>query len=227
MGKDESMGLIGEVNPILKIFSALALFLVAFTIEEPVRLGLYLTLMTLLLLLLSSAKVSLRPFLVLAPLAVLVGIVNMMGGRADDDVLISMLRVMTVALSITMFAYTTTPSQLIRGLETAKVPGSIVLGATVMMRFIPLMFRDMERVISSSRLRGGGQRRTLRFHYRSLMVPAIAGVYNLADDVTMAMHLRGYDPEAPRSALRSLTPGLMDLIFAISFAIVSLGVLML
>jgi energy-coupling factor transport system permease protein len=89
-------------------------------------------------------------------------------------------------------------------------------------RFLPLMQREATRIIEANQLRGIDLSRQPRYFVSGLFIPLIFRIVSYADEVTIGLETRGYDPDSPRSMSQPLTWSFSDTIFTIT----SLGLLL-
>lgn len=101
-------------------------------------------------------------------------------------------------------------------LKLVKVPvDEIALLVMLAIRFIPLLFEETDRVIKAQKARGidlesGG----ICARVRSLvpiLVPLLHGVFRRADDLAVALTLRGYTPGQPRSHMKVVRVTALDM----------------
>lgn len=103
---------------------------------------------------------------------------------------------------------TVKPATLIAALRAMRVPSAVVIPIAVMMRFIPIVGAEARDVVAAMRLRGlepggwGLVRRPLRT-LELVLVPLLASVSRIADDLTASGMVRGLGaPHRPTSLVR-------------------------
>jgi energy-coupling factor transport system permease protein len=119
--------------------------------------------------------------------------------------IVSALRLVAMVLPAPILAYTTAPTDLVRSLQTVRLPGFLVLSLMLIWRFLPLIHQEAQRIIEANQLRGVDIARQPRHWFSGLFMPLIFRIVAYADDVTIGLETRGYDPTAPRSISQPLT----------------------
>ena len=214
------------VHPIVKITAAVMMLIAALLVTDPLAMTVYLAALGVLLLASGCSRPLMRTTLVLLPLALLVIASNHWMGTELDRTLVSGLRMMTISLSITMFAFTTTPAQLVSGLESVRAPRRLTLAIMVMLRFLPVFIRDMDRVRQSNGLRARPSKHRLRVGYRAFMMPVVSRVYNLSDNITLGLHTRGFRVQGERTMVNAMAFSVADAFLLAIFAISSAAVVL-
>jgi energy-coupling factor transport system permease protein len=124
----------------------------------------------------------------------------------------------------TLMTLTTSPLDMVwamewylRPLKYVKIPiGEIALLVMLAIRFIPLLFEESDRIQKAQKSRGidiesGG----LILRVKALLpvlIPLLQGMLRRADDLAVALTLRGYTPGMPRSQYKSIEIAPHDLI---------------
>ncbi len=134
----------------------------------------------------------------------------------------SLLRVVAMVLPAPLLAGTTPPMTLVRALQTVKLPGFLVLSLMLIWRFLPLIYQEAQRILEANQLRGIDLRRQPRYWFTGLLVPLIFQIVDYADNVTIGLQTRGYDPTMPRTLSTPLRWQWLDLYFA-GVAVLLLG----
>ncbi|GAB4263848.1 MAG: energy-coupling factor transporter transmembrane component T [Deferrisomatales bacterium] len=114
-----------------------------------------------------------------------------------------------------LLTLTTSPSDLVWGLEKAGAPlerlglpvAEFGVTALVAIRFFPILHQEAERLVLALRARGidpaeGGLRQRLR-NLVPLLVPLFRQVFARAETLALAMEIRGYRPGARRTCRRA------------------------
>ena len=96
---------------------------------------------------------------------------------------------------------------------------------------MPILFEEADRIIKAQKARGidlesGGLIQKIR-SLVPIIVPLLHGVFRRADDLAVALTLRGYVPGAPRSRYRSLKFAAADLAGLLGCTVVVLSFLLL
>jgi energy-coupling factor transport system permease protein len=121
-------------------------------------------------------------------------------------------------------ASTTAPSDLVRALQAVRLPGFLVLSVMLIWRFLPLMQQEVQRIVDANQLRGVNLARQPRQWFPGLFLPLIFRMVAYADDVTIGLETRGYDPTAPRSNSRPLKWQFSDTLFTIGAVVLLSGI---
>jgi energy-coupling factor transport system permease protein len=105
--------------------------------------------------------------------------------------------------------------QLTRPLAWFGFPsGEFAMMLTIALRFIPVLFREMDKILKAQTCRGapfkrGGPLDRARA-YLSILVPLFVNSFHRALELATAMEIRGYDPGAPRGQYRRHPFGARD-----------------
>jgi energy-coupling factor transporter transmembrane protein EcfT len=97
-----------------------------------------------------------------------------------------------------------------------QLPNFIVLSLILTWRFLPLLQQEAQRIIEANWLRGVNLTRQPTQLFSGLFLPLIFRIVAYADEVTVGLETRGYDPTAPRTNSQPLRWHLKDTIFAAS-----------
>lgn len=150
--------------------------------------------------------------------------------QAASLTLAQMAKVMVVVVLGTLLSTTTSTLAMKRGLERGLAPlarvglpvGAFALAAALMLRFIPLIFRETDRFALIARVRGKYPSRGNSLRLRDmppLLVPLLLSVLRLGEDVALAIEARGYGRDqmlsrryaVERKSLRTVEWGLIGL----------------
>ncbi|MDJ0800992.1 MAG: energy-coupling factor transporter transmembrane component T [Calothrix sp. MO_167.B12] len=213
---------LSQINPLLKIFICIVLISFAFLLQNILSLG---VLVGLLLILLFS-QVTLK-FTTILKVTILLGLFVILSTWLLGDFnksLFSALRLLAITLPTPLLASTTAPSDLIRALQASRLPGFLVLSLMLIWRFLPIIQQETQRIIEANQLRGINLSRQPRQWFTGLFIPLIFQIVAYADDVTIGLQTRGYDPAVPRSNSQPLIWKMQDLVFAIAVLLIMMGV---
>jgi len=138
----------------------------------------------------------------------------------------------------TLMTLTTSPLDMVwamewymKPLKYLKVPvDEIALLIMLAIRFIPLLFEEADRIIKAQKARGvdietGGVFKKMR-SLVPVLVPLLHSVFRRADDLAVALTLRGYSPGIVRSRMKCLKAKKSDIV-SLTGAITVLIVLIL
>ena len=120
------------------------------------------------------------------------------------------LRLLAILVPVPLLTATTPASDLVRALQAVRLPAFLVLGLTLTWRFLPLIQLEAGRIVEANRLRGTELSREPARWFSGLFVPLIFRIVSYADEVTIGLETRGYDPDAPRSQSTPLRWGTPD-----------------
>jgi energy-coupling factor transport system permease protein len=117
-------------------------------------------------------------------------------------------------------------------LKYLKVPtDEIALLTMLAIRFIPLLFEETDRIIKAQKARGvdlesGGLVNKVR-SLVPVLVPLLHSIFRRADDLAVALTLRGYVPGIRRSRMKEMNVRQVDFItlVVVSFLFITLLVL--
>jgi energy-coupling factor transport system permease protein len=208
-----------QVNPLLKVLMCLSITLIALPLHQLAALTLLVG--SLLLLAVVSVRLPLKVWGYMG-IVVTIGIAISALLRDPTIALLSVLRLLAIALPAPLLASTTAPSDLVRALQAVRLPGFLVLSIMLIWRFMPLMQQEVQRIIEANQLRGVNLARQPRQWFPGLLIPLIFRMVSYADEVTIGLETRGYDPIAPRSNSQPLKWQSADTLFIIG-TVVLLG----
>lgn len=214
-GKSKSRFLT-QINPLLKIVVCLIILSVALLLHKIATFAVLVV--PLLILLLISVRIEVKIFGSVA-IALLLFMSISTWFRDFPTSVVSTLRLLCIILPTPLLAGTTSPSDLVRALQASRLPNFIVLSLMLIWRFLPLIQQEAQRIIEANWLRGVEITRQPKYWFSGLFIPLIFRIVAYADDVTVGLETRGYDPQAPRSNSQPLRWRLADTIFAVSAAV--------
>lgn len=213
---------LATVNPLLKIITCILLTTFALLLKNPWALGILVSVM--LVGIFTQLRVSVAIWLRGAiALAIFGGFSFWLGGGWDATAL-STLRILALILPAPLLAGTTPPMDLIRALETAKLPPFLTLSLLLVWRFLPIIGQEATRILDANQLRGVDLSRQPTQWFSGLFVPLIFQMVAYADEVTIGLQTRGYDGISPRSNSRPLGWAGQDTLFVISVLVLILGI---
>lgn len=212
----EQQRFLSQINPLLKIVLCLTIISVALLLHDIWAIALLVA--PLLVLLPLSVRINLKivGYVVLSLLAFMA---ISTGLRDLHTGLLSALRLIAMLLPAPLLASTTSPSDLVRAFQAIRLPNFIVLSLILTWRFLPLIQQEAQRIIEANWLRGVNVARQPTKWFSGLFLPLIFRIVAYADEVTVGLETRGYDPAAPRSNSQPLRWYLKDTIFAVSAAL--------
>ncbi|WP_218080205.1 energy-coupling factor transporter transmembrane component T family protein [Anthocerotibacter panamensis] len=207
-----------RVNPLIKILLTLVVLMLAFVLKTLGGLGVLVG--ALLVLLVVAVPV---PFWsLLGGVVLLVGFTGVSAyfSGSVPYALITGLRVLGILLPAPLLAGTTPPADLVRALQALRLPAVLVLGVVLIWRFLPLIQQEAQRIIEANQLRGIDLKRQPQQWFSGVFTPLIFRMLSYADEVTVGLETRGYDPERPRSAAQPLSLQPLDMFFGLTWALI-------
>ncbi|GAC1470314.1 MAG: energy-coupling factor transporter transmembrane component T [Chamaesiphon sp.] len=204
---------LSQINPLLKIILCIIIISFALILQ---RLWAIAGLVGILMfLLLACVQINLK-ILGRVALALLMFMAISTWVRDFHTSVFSALRLLAIALPTPLLASTTSPADLVRALQTARLPNFLVLILMLIWRFLPIIQQEARRIMEANQLRGVNLSRQPTQWFSGLFMPLIFRIVAYADDVTVGLETRGYDPAAPRSTSRPLTWKFRDTLFVVS-----------
>lgn len=213
--------LLGQVNPLLKLIVCLGVTIVALSLHRLAALGLLVG--CLLLLASLTVRFTLKAWGYSA-IVLVIGVAIAAILRDETTALLSALRLIAIALPAPLLASTTAPSDLVRALQAVRLPGFLVLSIMLIWRFLPLIQQEAQRIVEANQLRGVNLTRQPRQWFPGLFLPLIFRIVAYADEVTIGLETRGYDPTAPRSNSHPLKWQSSDTCFTIGAVVLLIGI---
>ncbi|MBQ9609441.1 MAG: energy-coupling factor transporter transmembrane protein EcfT [Lachnospiraceae bacterium] len=126
-------------------------------------------------------------------------------------------RMLLIIFVSSLLMYTTTPTELTDGLEKCfAIKGSIAMGITIALRFIPVLMEELDRIMKAQEMRGaefdkGGPIKRIK-GLRTVIIPLFQNSIDRASNLADAMDARCYTGGKSRSKLRQLKYGRNDYI---------------
>ena len=149
------------------------------------------------------------------------------------------LRMVDLFWLTSLISLTTSPLAMSDGLERllgwgrwVGLPvGELALVFSIALRFVPTLALEADRIAKAQLARGARLDRGNPFvrarAWASVLVPLFVRAFRYADELAVAMEARGYRPGAPRSRLRSLRTGWLDLFTVLGVGLLLAGVVAL
>ncbi|MEM1251520.1 MAG: energy-coupling factor transporter transmembrane component T [Cyanobacteria bacterium P01_H01_bin.21] len=207
-------GWLWRVNPLLKVVLSIVAVSIAFTLQNLAAAGL---LVGVLLILLAMVKTSWRIWLGGAISLLLFTALTWLL-RDWPSAILNTLRLLAILLPGPIFSLTTSPAELTRALQAVKLPSFLILSLTLVWRFLPVVQQEAQRLIEANQLRGIDLRRRPGQWFPGLFLPLIFRIVSYADEVTVGLETRSYDPSARRSLGQPLRWRRLDTAVAIAAA---------
>ncbi len=201
-----------QINPLLKVVVCLSITIVALPLHQIGAIALLVG--SLLFLTLATIRLSFKVWGYIA-IALTIGVATSALLRDPSIALLSVLRLLAIALPAPLLASTTAPSNLVRALQAVRLPGFLVLSIMLIWRFMPLMQLEAQRIVEANQLRGINLVRQPQQWFSGLLLPLIFRIVSYADEVTIGLETRGYDPIAPRSNSQPLKWQSIDTLFIV------------
>lgn len=195
------ISLVHHLHPLLKIAAASSLTVASLFLANPVSLGLIL-LFFLVVLLFSKVRPSLGAVLGLMFLLALVALGNYWASADPAEAAKYSLRFAVFALGVPVCAATTAPQELARALAQWRLPGPLVISLILVWRFFPVMRDELHEIRQANLLRGTGNVGRAQKWYRGVLLPLAFILMEYADQVSLALELRAFDPVTPRTYYR-------------------------
>ncbi|MBE9010093.1 energy-coupling factor transporter transmembrane protein EcfT [Pseudanabaenaceae cyanobacterium LEGE 13415] len=203
-----------RINPLLKIGISLAIVTIALSLKTLDAIAFLVII--LLILFLTSIRIQLK-----STIMVLLGLIAFVafGTWTLNNwqlALFYALRLLALLLPAPVFAFTTSPTDLVRALQAIKLPSFLVLSLMLTWRFLPVIQQEAQRILEANQLRGVDLSRQPHRWFSGLFVPLVFRIVSYADEVTIGLETRGYDPNAPRTISQPLTWQAQDTVFTIA-----------
>lgn len=126
-------------------------------------------------------------------------------------------RMLLLILVSSMLMYTTTPTRMTDGLEKCfHLSGDVAMGMTIALRFIPILFEELDRIMKAQEVRGanfheGSPLKRVRM-LKNVLVPLMQNSIHRAGNLGDAMDARCYMGGKNRSKLNPLCYSVRDVI---------------
>lgn len=212
-----------RVNPLAKIVVSLVITGMAFSLKSVWAMGV-LVVVLVGLLLLCVTRQNMRQIMqgiIAGAIAILVFVA--IGTLLLNNIQASLLyglRLVAILLPTPLLAITTPPADLVRALQAAKLPSFLILSLMLTWRFLPIIQQEAQRILEANQLRGVDLSRQPQHWFSGLFVPLIFRIVSYADEVTIGLETRGYDPNATRSMSQPLVWQLCDTGFVLGAVLV-------
>jgi energy-coupling factor transporter transmembrane protein EcfT len=128
----------------------------------------------------------------------------------------TLINIPSIVLIISVYAYTTSPSDLMATLATLKLPSSLQLMVGIPFRFVNVLQGVFDNIINSQKLRGwkiANTRNPIKLAklYVPLLIPISKQLVNFSDEVTIAVYSRAFGTK-PITIYRELRPSLKEIV---------------
>ncbi len=84
------------------------------------------------------------------------------------------------------------PIDLVRNMNSLKVPRIITLGMLIALNFIPLLMLEMKQIREAMKIRGAGFLFNPKVFYRAHLVPLITRIVEISDTLSLSIETRGF-----------------------------------
>ncbi len=198
---DGPQTVIHRLHPFAKMGVGAGATAYALVLTDPRSLGIVLLFF---LLILGTARISppLRQVATLLLFPALVAGLNFWASGDPDQARAYGLRLAVFMVAMPAMAAATAPQDLARALSRLPLPSGLVVALLLVWRFFPRMAQDAREMRQAARLRGRNGGGPITRVYRGFLVPMAFSVVGYADQVTLALELRGFSPAAPRTCRR-------------------------
>jgi len=185
-------GYLYKINPFCKLVFSLVILAYCLAIRSFLPL---VTMLAFLLIMLLASKLVMAMLRIMLP-ATMIGasvfLISYLFKSSLEDAAIFAIRIFILFFSFLIFGATTEPSTFIRSLHSLKLPNQLILAMLIVFRFIPVLVEEMKMILLSFSLRKATARMSMGLFYRGIMVPFVFRLFTLADDLALALHVRGY-----------------------------------
>jgi len=213
LNESKKEGFLEGINPLVKLLVSSVLFLLSLSTTRVIPLSVMLLLLTAFLVLCGLGRSILR----VLPPALFIGggvlLVSYFMGARIELAVSSGLRILFLFITFLLFGATTRPITLMRSLNHLKIPPELGIGLLIVTRFLPVLYREMEKIIFSFNLRAGHRKKTLSLLYRGLIIPFIFRLFTLSDSITLALQMRAFESRLPTAGYHKVTAGGRDWLF--------------
>ena len=179
-----------RLHPVGKMLLALIIMAIGFPCWETGKLLLLCGLVLMLLALDYQVGLVMRVLRV-SSLSVLVSLVAFAIGNSAQAALGAALH-LEILLLLSLLMFQTPVSDLLRGLQSCKVPDDLLLGFMIVFRFIDVLQDELQTIhLASTMLPRGSMSITKRL-YRCLMLPFVYRLFVLSDQLTLSVNSRDF-----------------------------------
>lgn len=219
-----------RINPLAKIAVGLVTTCLAFSLKNIWAVG-TLVAVLLLLLLLSVTRQNirrLRKWMLSSAIGLLLFVaIGTVFFNTFQPALLYGLRLIAILLPTPLLALTTPPADLIRALQSTKLPAFLTLSLMLIWRFLPIIQQEAQRISEANQLRGVDLTWQPQHWFSGLFLPLVFRIVSYADEVTIGLETRGYDPNAPRSISQPLVWKTRDtaFVFGAGAVLILVGIL--
>ena len=138
------------------------------------------------------------------------------------------LRLLLVVLGSSLLTLTTSSVQITYAVEKLLTPlkafhfpvAEFSLMMSVSLRFIPVLLEELEKLIMAQTARGASFRKgNIKERLKSLsslLIPLFNSALDRADQLAVAMEVRGFNPDAPRTSINEYKLGYADIVTSLT-----------
>lgn len=241
------MGPLHRLDPRVKIIGAVMLTILCFFLEDLLLLSALLMFVQLILLLTGvSRKVYFRTIWLAVRLALIFVIIWPFFDQAGEPMLLDLwaykvtlpalerstavaLRILLIASGWFVLMFTTSQSQLVRGMVKLGLRYDFGLAISIALRYLPRFIGTMDQIKEAQRSRGfdmdrGGPIARAR-NYIPILIPTVAVAMRAADELSLVLASKGYGASRSRTYLRDIRLRAVDGVAL--FSILSFGLLVI
>lgn len=166
------------------------------------------------------------------------GILSIDSNGINEGALI-VLRLSYIMITSTILTLTTSPleltdafERLFKPLKYIKVPvAALSMMMSIALRFIPTLMEELDKIIMSQKSRGSdissGSLLQRIQAFVPLLIPLFISAFKRAEDLAIAMEVRGYDAQLERTSYRYLKWHTRDTIAILSLIPIGVGVFLI
>ena len=145
--------------------------------------------------------------------------------------LVAAIRMNGLAFAVSVLLLTTDQTAFVQGLVHLKMPFEWGLALAIGLRYLPLLHGTYGTIVDAQRARGWTPKRDRLLRrvraYGPTLVALVVYALRLADNLTLALAARGFQPGRPRSVRRPLRLGRADRVCLVGVAVLTVGLVAL
>lgn len=206
---------IHRLHPFSKMAVGVSFSVVALCLKSPLALA---ALVVFMMVILGVARVRLsrRNYLFAIFFLSVLSCVNYLASQDPWHAATYSLRFAVFLTAMPVLAATTAPQLMTQALSRTPLPSGVVMALLLVWRFFPAMAEEVRQMRQSAMLRGGFAGGAVAGIYRGLLIPLAFCMIEYTDRITLALEIRGFAPEEPRTCRQQLKAGKHDVLFCLA-----------
>lgn len=208
--------------PLICLLSSIIVFIIGMIIAKSSLMIIYLTSLVLLYIIFSYGKFTFKLLSVFMLVSLLPALLAFPIGGIKNSIQIYLRFICFIVAAIPSIG--TPPINLVRNLDSFKVPRFINIAILITVRFVPILMEEIRQVRYAMKTRGVNiSVLNPKIIYRAMVIPIIMRILSISDLLSLSLDTRGFvmdDNEATK--YKTIKISAKDVLYLISLIIISI-----